>query len=187
MRPVLSEFKPSLFFLLRFLGVYFIGNIHYGLYVESFDHDPDTLTHVVTNQTAACLRALGFDVMARDNTQGPTVLLETANEIVLSVYEGCNGLNVMIVFIAFMVAFGGPIRKMIWFIPAGLIVIHIFNLGRISLLYFVAQRYEEYFYLFHKYFFTAIIYVVVFLLWFVWVARFVGVSRKQLMDANEQN
>jgi exosortase/archaeosortase family protein len=74
---------------------------------------------------------------------------------------------------------------MLWFIPAGLIVIHIFNLGRISLLYFVAQRYEEYFYLFHKYFFTAIIYVVVFLLWALWVLKFVGVGRKPVINANE--
>lgn len=181
----LSEFKPSIFFLLRFLGVYFVGNLLYGFYVESFGDKPDALTHLATYQTATCLRSLGLDVNARENTQGPTVFLETDNDIVLSVYEGCNGLNVMIVFVAFMVAFGGPKKKMLWFVPAGLIIIHIFNLGRISLLYFVAQRYEEYFYLFHKYFFTAIIYVVVFLLWALWVLKFVGISHKPVPHADE--
>lgn len=185
MLSALNEFKPSIFFLLRFLGVYFIGNLLYGFYVESFEDRPDALTQLATYQTATCLRSFGLDVTARDNTQGPTVFLETDRDIVLSVYEGCNGLNVMIVFVAFMVAFGGPVKKMLWFIPAGLIVIHIFNLGRISLLYFVAQRYEEYFYLFHKYFFTAIIYVVVFLLWALWILKFVDVSRKPVINANE--
>ncbi|HEX5169280.1 MAG TPA: exosortase family protein XrtF [Cyclobacteriaceae bacterium] len=181
----LKEFKPSIYFLLRFLGVYVAGNLLYGLYVESFGDDPDPLTHMVTYQTARCLQNFGFDTTARDNTQGPTVFLETDNEIVLGVYEGCNGLNVMIVFVAFMVAFGGPVKKMLWFIPAGLLIIHIFNLGRISLLYFVAQRYEEYFYLFHKYFFTAIIYIVVFLLWTFWVLKIVDVRSKPLPNASE--
>lgn len=144
----------------------------YGLYVESCDNAPDGITNSVTVQTTSLLNGLGCSVTASKNTQGPTVFIETPEKIALSVYEGCNGINVMILFVAFVVAFGGPLKKMAWFIPAGLVIIHLSNLIRIAMLFFVAEYYEQYFYYIHKYAFTAIIYVVVFLLWVIWVMRF---------------
>jgi exosortase family protein XrtF len=169
---LLKEFKPSLLFLARFLGIYFVGNILYGLYVESYDNTPDGITYSVTVQVTAALNLLGCSVTASRNTQGPTVFIETTEKIILSVYEGCNGVNVMILFVAFIVAFGGPRKKMGWFASAGLLIVHLCNLLRIVMLFFVAEYYDRYFYYVHKYAFTAVIYIVVFILWVIWVAHF---------------
>jgi exosortase family protein XrtF len=170
---LLNEFKPSLLFLTRFLAVYFIGNILYGVYVESFGDRPDTLTRAVSQQTAVVINMFGDEhATIQDSPNAPRVLLNNSAGTVLRVYEGCNGLNVIIVFVAFLVAFGGPLSKMGWFVPAGILVIHFFNLLRVSLLYYVAVHLERYFYFFHKYFFTAILYTVVFALWILWVLFF---------------
>jgi exosortase family protein XrtF len=88
------------------------------------------------------------------------------------VYEGCNGLNVMIIFVAFLVAFGPIGRTLAWFIPLGLFIIHLVNLARIGLLFWVSLYMPKYMYFTHKYFFTAILYVVVFVLWIWWVRRY---------------
>jgi len=167
-----DDFKPAFFFLAKFLAIYLVGNIIYGLYVESFDYRPDPLTEEVTFQTATALRLAGENAEASINPNGPTVFVTNADKIIISVFEGCNGINVMIIFIAFIVAFGGSVKTMTWFIPAGILLIHLFNLLRISLLYFAAIHYQQFFYYVHKYIFTAFLYLVVLALWAVWVFRF---------------
>src|SRR5689334_1239824 len=102
-------------------------------------------------QTSTVLNACGENTEVIDSDRGPTVWLEREDKIVLNVYEGCNGINVMIVFVAFIVAYGGSVKATLWFVPLGLIVIHLFNLIRIALLYVVAQHYQSYFYYVHKY------------------------------------
>ena len=181
---ILQEFKPSLFFLARFLGIYFAGNILYGVYIESFGDQPDPITHYVTRQTSAALNMTNAGTSAVVNTQGPTVFIENPERIVLNIFEGCNGVNVMIVFVAFMVAFGGPVKKMLWFIPAGLLLVHLFNIGRIALLYYTDLYYEEWFYYFHKYLFTAILYIVVFALWAVWIIKIVQKRTNDAVDVH---
>jgi exosortase family protein XrtF len=166
---LLREFKPALLFLAKFLGIYIAGNIAYGVFVESYHPSADPMTALVALQSAGCLQAVSYESSIEMNTLLPTVFLKKGPLIVLDVYEGCNGINVMIVFIAFIFAYGGPGKKMLWFIPTGLIVIHLFNLLRIMLLYYLAEDHISQFYFFHKYGFTAFIYLVVFGLWYAWV------------------
>jgi exosortase family protein XrtF len=174
---VWREFKPALRFLGLFLLIYFIGNLLYGFFVESYQNAPDPVTQWVSRQVGWALNLMGREVEVTFNTVAPTVLMKHAGNVVVSIYEGCNGMNVMIVFIAFMVAFGGTPKKIAWFLPAGLLVIHVANLFRIGLLYIVAQNYTRYFYYVHKYVFTAFIYLIVFALWYAWI-RLHGKSRE---------
>jgi len=167
-----KEFKPSLVFLGKFLAIYFIGNIIYGLYVESYGLRADDLTRTTTIQTSQVLNLVGENTSTTINPKAATVFLKNGSRVVLNVFEGCNGINVIIIFVAFIIAFGGPTRTMIWFLPMGVAVIHLSNLLRLSLLYFTAQHYEQYFYFVHKYFFTAVLYLIIFALWAVWIIRY---------------
>ena len=164
-----KEFRPALRFLFIFVGLYLAGNIIYGLWIESFLELPDPATKAVTVQTSAILNRLGYTTTVQENTQGPTVFLSNEVKIVLNVFEGCNGINVMIVFVAFLAAFGGSGKKLAWFLPGGIVLIHLSNLIRLILLYVVAVGYQRYFYYVHKYIFTAAIYIMVFALWIIWV------------------
>ena len=113
---LLREFRPSLLFLGRFLAIYFVGNILYGVYVESFPTSPDRITISVSNQTASILDFSGFDVITRLNEGARDISLLENGKVVLNVFEGCNGINIMILFVAFLVAFSGWTRNMLWFI-----------------------------------------------------------------------
>lgn len=172
MISLLKEFKPALLFLGKFLLLYFLGNIVYGLYITSFGIRPDAVTQTVSVQSAWLLERVGFSPRLDDHPTEPKVSFYENGDLILNVFEGCNGLNVMIVFVAFLFAFGGRFRNLALFIPAGLLIIHFFNLLRIGFLFFLAQYSGRHFYYYHKYFFTATLYLVVFLLWAVWVVRF---------------
>lgn len=170
---LLQEFKPALTFLSKFLILYFVGNMLYGAYVEAHETEADRVTFLVTAQTSWVLNRLGYET-TYENTMNdlPKVALMQAGDIVLNVYEGCNGINVMIVFIAFLFAFGGTLRNLAIFIPVGLFVIHFFNLMRIGFLFYLALNDMPRFYYYHKYLFTATLYVIVFGLWAFWLWRF---------------
>jgi hypothetical protein len=85
---------------------------------------PDPATEAVTHQTSAVLNLLGEQTTTMPKPATPSVSILIEMRSALNVYEGCNGINVMIVFVAFIFAFGGSGKKMTWFIPLG-IVCHI--------------------------------------------------------------
>jgi exosortase family protein XrtF len=166
------EFRPTILFLLKFVGLYLVGNLIYGFYITSFEPRPDPVTHSVSEQTGIILNVCGFAVEVEDRLNRPTTDLNYLGKAKLSIYEGCNGINIMVIFVAFLVAFGPISRPLLWFVPLGLLIIHFANLCRILLLFFVSEYMPRAMYFTHKYFFTAILYVVIFALWLWWVKRY---------------
>lgn len=168
---MISEFKPTIVFLVKFLGIYLVGNLVYGWWITDWHPQPDPATHFVTEQSTMVIRAFGYEAEAHDYPDKPTTYIQLGQNGIVSVYEGCNGINVAIVFLAFLFAFGPYIKAMIWFAPLGLLVIHLANVARIVLLFWVSLYKHDYLYFTHKYLFTAFIYLFVFLLWIWWVMK----------------
>ena len=167
-----KENKPALKFLGLFLGVYLIGNVLYGLFIEWNYPASDAITNIVSHQSSWLINQWrGHETMALQSSTGPIVLIVENSNTILRIFEGCNGINVMIVFVAFIIAFGGVSKQGALFMMCGVIAIHMANLLRIALLFWVAKNHEMYFYYIHKYVFTAALYVIVLLLWLVWVSR----------------
>lgn len=164
-----EEFKPSIFFLLKFLGFYVVGNILYGIFVQAWYPAVDPVTAWVTQQTSGLLTLCGWDTQVVEQSKKATANILYEGKAILAVFEGCNGLNVMIIFLAFLFAFGPYTKQMIWFIPLGIVLIHIFNLGRVFLLFLVSIQMPKLLYVTHKYFFTAALYIVIFIMWVVWI------------------
>lgn len=165
------EFKPTILFLVKFLGLYLLLNLLYGAYVTHWSPAPDPVTSWVSEQTASILRVMGYDARSFDRVEKSTTVILAGSKPILSVYEGCNGVNSAIVFLSFLLAFGPLNKAMMWFAPVGVLLIHLTNLIRIVLLFFVTIYLPDYMYFTHKYLFTAFIYLAVFAMWVWWVAR----------------
>ncbi len=168
----ISEVKPARWFVGVFLGSYLIFSIIYGLWISSHGIVPDAMTEEVSREVVGILRWFGVDASYAQNPDGPTVHVLRDGQKVLNVFEGCNGLNVMIVFFSFVLAYGRatPLR-MSGFLLVGSIAIHLANLARILWLFWLADVNADLFYYFHKYLFTAVIYVIVFALWWTWITQ----------------
>lgn len=172
----IKEFMPTILFLVKFIGIYVVANLLYGAYVTAYEPHPDPVTRWVTDHTTVALRGCGWTTTTLDSETKPTTQVVYEGRSILAVYEGCNGINVMIIFVAFLVAFG-PISKVLWwFIPLGLFILHLANLSRIVLLFWVSLYLPDFMYFTHKYFFTAILYVVVFVLWIWWVKKYTALK-----------
>jgi exosortase family protein XrtF len=163
------QFRPTLVFIGVFLATYLVLNIFYGIYITQFYPEVDPVTEWVTRQTSHTLTFFGWENRAQNHPTKPTTFISYEGTGIISIYEGCNGLNVVIVFFAFLAGFGPYVRSLIWFIPLGVMLIHFGNLARILLLFWVSLRMPDYLYFTHKYLFTAFLYGWVMLLWGAWL------------------
>ena len=169
MMNILKENKVAILFLLVFVALYVSMNTIYGLFIEYYSPQADPVTLNISKQVAWFLSWFDNTVNYTEVEGSRNILLSTNNRLVIRVFEGCNGINVMIVFVSFIIAFRGTLYQTIWFTLMGLVVIHVMNLGRVSLLYAVELYFPQYLYYIHKYLFTGFIYAVVFFIWYQWI------------------
>jgi exosortase family protein XrtF len=175
-------FKPTILFLGKFFGLYLLLSVAYGFYIRAYDTaqpaEVDPITRYVAIHCGGFSSWLGYEVtivdddhLRQENQPERTYdSLWLNDQYALSVEEGCNGINIMIIFLSFVIAFGGRPVRMLWFIPAGIVFIHLANIGRLFLLSYLNVSWSaEAYHFFHKYGFTAVLYLAILILWYLWV------------------
>jgi exosortase family protein XrtF len=122
----------------------------------------------ISHASMLLLKALGFDA-SLDNVY-PSVLLMNGRAAVV-VGTPCNGLVLYALFSGFVLAFPGPWRRKLWFIPAGMALIWVLNVLRVAALA-LNQHYAHQSVDFnHHYTFTFVVYSCIFGLWMLWARR----------------
>ena len=183
LRQLIQENKRVLFFLLRFLGAFGGLSLVYAFWVDSFGDKADTFSWFVGRNLQLLF---GAENLKLEQILGhPAIAVDYNGSSAVSLFEGCNGLAVMILFFAFVFAFKGNWKDLLWFVPLGLGIIHLFNLGRLALLIYLAHGNSPLFHFMHKYLFTLIIYAAVFGLWVVWVKKAGGQRAGGSTDAEK--
>lgn len=170
-RKLITENKTALLFLAKFVIFYFVLNTAYGFWVESYYPSADPITVWVSKHTAWILSFFHSSINTVAEPLSVYVAITLIGETIIHVFEGCNSINVMIVFGVFVLAFSNRWYQEWKFLLLGLITIYIMNLARVTGLFWMALYFPDSLYFFHKYLFTGMIYGVVFLLWFVWVSN----------------
>lgn len=174
MKALYRQFRPIINFLLIFMLTFFVFSAIYDLYLHRYEDKTDGMSSFVGKQAAGLLNILGFDAFARDVDAEKSTHVGIDGFARVKVIEGCNGLSVMILFLAFLLGFPGKLRNKAWFIPAGLLLIHSFNVSRVAILGWAVYRFGESGYPIYKEMFTASIYLLVLVLWYLWVQKFGG-------------
>jgi len=181
-----TEFRPTILFLVKFFVIYLLGSWLYGMFIAQYDlaDNLDPVTRWVTYQCAGSAEMIGYEatVVEDDHKNYEGSFDEQTYDSLymdamaaVSVEEGCNGVNIMILFMAFVIGIGGKALNTLIFIPAGLLFIHLANIGRILLLALLNVEFDgRGFHFFHKYGFTAVLYLAILILWYFWVMRWNG-------------
>jgi exosortase/archaeosortase family protein len=89
----------------------------------------------------------------------------------VAVDGSCSGLKQMLQFALLILLLPGAWKHKAWFIPLGILLIHITNVFRVFGLCMVMWVDPPYFSLFHDYLFRPLFYVVIFGLWLIWTER----------------
>lgn len=178
---LLKTNRPFFLFLLKFTVSYLLLSGIYWLYLEQFDtanNEPDSMTHLVAQQARDLILVSGGDSAITLHPNDPSYRFFINGKSVARIIEGCNAISVMILFVSFIVAFSGTLKRTLLFITAGMIIIHILNVTRISLLCLGFYHYPNYKDITHDIIFPLFIYGVVFLLWVIWVTKLSANAKK---------
>lgn len=144
----------------------------YGYYLDYSEvnaNGADTITRTVAFQSEQLLTDWGYDAQIGAMSGYPGIQLYMNQEIVGQIVEGCNSVSIIILFVAFILAFRQGWKKTILFLFAGAILIYAINLVRIVILSIALHRFPEYQDFLHRVIFPGIIYGMVFILWVLWI------------------
>lgn len=179
--------KKIWWFLLRFFGTYFVLFALYSLFLSVTEVKGDTficdpLTRNVAVQSKNILNIFNLNAVVENDTTELCVKMIVDGYYVVGIIEGCNSVSIIILFMAFIIAFKGSLKRTILFSLFGVITIYYVNILRISILTYGVFYFGNYTDLLHDIVFPAIIYGYIFLLWIIWVNYF-----SNLKKGNEKN
>lgn len=177
-----NDFKPVLKILLRFIIIYVVMVLGYQFYLNQFHHlGLDPISVWVAKQTVFVQNILGYPSQIVHGTpEQETAWFYVAGKYVSRMVEGCNAVSVMILFLAFVFAFFKGSKTFVY-AGLGLVFLHLMNVLRIVGLNILLREMPQYSKIGHDYFFPAIIYGSVVLLWLVWIKFFA------LKDSHHEN
>jgi len=93
--------------------------------------------------------------------------------------DNCNGFKLFSIFSIFILAYPSNWKSKVWFIPLGLIVVHLANILRIMALMLISSSHPEYLDFNHDYTFTIFVYSIIFGLWYWWLKKYSNSNEKK--------
>ena len=87
------------------------------------------------------------------------------NKLVLYIADVCNGLELMILYIGFIVCMPSKFWRKVLYVIIGVIIIDIINIFRCTGLIYLSEYFHAYFDFAHHYLFKATVYTATFLMW----------------------
>jgi len=169
--------KPVIIFLVKFFVTYFVLFSIYSSYLHKYQvkvplFSCDKITNTVANHTKIVAKWMGYHIYSEQHDKELSVKLIVGGNYTARVIEGCNSVSVIILFLAFIIAFSGSFKATLLFGLFGSFFIYSINILRIVALTLLLYKYPEYQEVLHALIFPAIIYGLVFVLWIVWVRQF---------------
>ena len=179
----LDRFPPDIkIFLLRAF-IFFIS--WKGLYLFLWQTPrtiDDPLTQMVGKHSAWMLNLLnntdGFyekRVMTSIMIEGeriekPISQIYLGDRKVVGIADGCNGLELFVLYLGFILAMPASIMRKAFFSVGGLLIIYLANILRCVGLAELLLHIDQYFEIAHHYIFKMVIYATIFFLW-VWFSK----------------
>lgn len=164
--------NPLYTFLFSAVGLYAIW---YGLYEfwlkDNSGLDNWIISHIV-NHARVVFNFLGAELQPVREGLDAWNWMALKDSVGVIVGPPCNGLALFALFIIFIISFPGPWKHKAWYLPLGIVLIHLVNVLRVIALVSIVKWNEEWLEFNHDYTFTILVYLFVFLFWYIWVSKF---------------
>ena len=156
----------------RFFGLAFLAYVVWSVAYEQVLKPSTTLDEVViehmVSSTEAVFEAVGWPVGTYPQPATHRDRVGMAGHAGVQIGAPCDGVALFALFAIFILAFPGPMSRKAWFIPAGIALLHLANIGRVVVLTRIQATSPEWLEFNHDYTFTVLIYGLVFALWYLW-------------------
>ena len=129
------------------------------------DHVVNPYTTFVAHESKVALNLFGEGATVRDQ-----VLSSRRFSVVI--YNGCNGLEAILIFASGVLAFPAPWRKKVIGLLLGFLAIQVANIARVVSLFYIGIFKPAWFSAAHVFVWQSVIIVLGVVLWLVWVNRY---------------
>lgn len=166
--PVINlKNKTTRFFVFASI-LYLTWYVLYQLFVKPHTQIDEKLISLIIANAGFILKLFGFTVyQSTEDRDLQLIGVDGAHPIWIG--TPCNALTLFMFFALFVIAFPGSIKRKLWFIPIGIVIIHLANVLRVVALTVINYHAPQYVEFNHIYTFTILVYSIIFLLWMWWV------------------
>jgi exosortase family protein XrtF len=171
--------NPFLRFLFFSVSLYMSWNVFYEFYLRTHTNFDKVVIDTLVRWAEVTLQALSYpttDYSAADVKFREHIGIAGSKGVTIG--APCDGVVLYVLFILFVVAFPGPFKHKVWFVPLGVLSVFYLNVLRIVGLVVIMKINESWLAFNHDYTFTIVVYLYVFLLWMLWVKKFSPFSSK---------
>ncbi len=160
--------NPVFSFFLKAIGLYIIWYLLYELWLHPNTDIGLIVIDNIIKSSSFFLEGMGYNLIEYPYSRAfRSIGIDGTHG--LWVGDPCNGITLFALFTGFIIAFPGPWKKKAWFIPLGIVSIHLINILRVVGLAVSLVYFPELLEFNHTYTFTLLVYSWVFLLWMLWV------------------
>jgi exosortase family protein XrtF len=159
--------KTTRFFVFASI-LYLSWYLLYEFFIKPHTIIDEKLISLIIANSVFVLKVFGLTVYQRtEDTDMQLIGIDGSHPIWIG--SPCNALTLFMFFALFVIAFPGSVKKKLWFIPLGIVIIHFTNVLRIIGLAIISYKAPQYIEFNHTYTFTILVYGIIFLLWMWWV------------------
>lgn len=171
-KDFLYQYKSVLILAIKAIGAYFLWLLFLSYFPHSVYEVHYQLIHFQTWASANLISMFGFVGSYMTGDQNCLGHLFLNGRPSVCVGTGCSGLDMFVVYIVFLlIVNNGAWKRLVWFLPLGLLLIIAMNIVRIVSLAFIYNFAPKYMEFNHKYTFVLLVYGAIFSLWYFWVNK----------------
>ncbi len=163
-------------FLIKAFGLYFFWYLLYEMWLHPQGRIDEAIIDQLVNANNFILSLFGYTLIPEAAGSHDIRVVGIDGTHGLWIGDPCNGITLFALFTGFVIAFPGAIKTKLWFIPVGILSIHLINVIRIVALCIVLKYFPDSLEFNHTYTFTIVVYGYVFLLWILWATKFSGIN-----------
>ena len=160
--------SPAGRFMLRYAVILAAGFLILALRPVN-DHVVNPYTTFVAHEARFALKLLG------ENAQVDGQVL-SSSRFAVQIYNGCNGLEAILVFVAGVLAFPAAWARRLAGVVLGVLAIQVVNTVRVVSLFYIGIFKPQWFAISHVFIWQSLIILVGVVLWLVWVQRYATVA-----------
>lgn len=165
--------KAMTFFFIRLSILFTIWFFVYTLFLAPRRTIDRPVTNFITIAATKCINIVSPSqaltwIEHQDNHKN---YLIKNNEEVFGIFDVCNGIDLMFIYIGIIALLPYPIKRKIIFSIGGIITIILANIVRVCSLYFIYVYQKSAFEFSHHYLFTILMYVLIFYGWLLFIKK----------------
>lgn len=169
-KTVRENWQLTRFLLIGFLG-YLAWHLLYTFYLREHTLLDEVVIQTLVVMAEGTMKALGWELLELFEVGAWRNRIGLAGGGGLVVGTSCDGVALFALFAIFVMAYPGDWKRKVWFIPLGIVAIHVANYIRVMGLMLIQRYTPEALDFNHHYTFTVFVYAIIFGLWYLWAMK----------------